>query len=181
MDGTVETDADQDYVERLLDAAKRSIEGVRYCWAATAAEAGGVNARLVMPFAAGTAKDAWARCFLTNRHSRKAAELRRSAGIALAYQQDGGDAYVTLLGRAELLDDPAEVRQYWKPAWDAYSPIARAKMVIVRVAVERIELHVRGVTPEPFGFGRTAIERDGEGRWRLESGYGDAGLMSAPT
>jgi general stress protein 26 len=167
---------DRAYVERLLTAARRTIEEVRYCWAATAAEDGGANARLVMPFAAGPEEDVWTRCFLTNRHSRKAAEMRRSPAIALAYQQDGGDAYVTLVGRAELIEDPARVRHYWKPAWDAHSAVAQTKMIIVRVTAERIELHVRGTTPEPFGFGRTVVERERGGAWRLAPGYGELGL-----
>jgi len=170
---------DQDYIERLLAAARRTVAEVPYCWAATAAQEGGANARLVMPFAGNPGDDEWTRCFLTNRHSRKAAELRRSDGIALAYQQDDGNAYVTLAGRAELIDDPAGVRRYWKPAWDAYVAAARDKMVIVQVAVERIELHVRGVTPEPFGHGRTLIERDPSGEWRLRDDYAGLSLASS--
>jgi hypothetical protein len=40
-------------------------------------------------------------------------------------------------------------------------------MMAVRVEVDRIELHARGVTREPFGHGRTLIERDGNGGWRF--------------
>ena len=166
-----EIDADQAYVERLLAAARRTISRVRYCWVATADAAGGAHARLVLPFEPDPAEDEWTRCFLTNRRSRKVAELRRSPGIALAYQEDGGNAYVTLVGRAELIDDPEATRHYWKPAWDANAAMARENMIIVRVAVEQVELHVRGVTPEPFGHGRTIVERGRDGIWRLGPDY----------
>jgi hypothetical protein len=38
-------------------------------------------------------------------------------------------------------------------------------MIVVRIDVDRIELHVRGVTAEPFGHGRTLIERDTPNGW----------------
>jgi hypothetical protein len=52
---------------------------------------------------------------------------------------------------------------------DAHFPegFADANMIVVAVETSRIEIHARGVTPEPFGHGRTAMERDGEGIWRL--------------
>jgi len=44
-------------------------------------------------------------------------------------------------------------------------------MIVVRVAVDRIEVHVRGVTREPFGHGRTLIERNGDNGWRFVPDY----------
>lgn len=40
--------------------------------------------------------------------------------------------------------------------------------LFVEVAIERMELWIRGVTPEPFGTKPTVLEREGEG-WRLVS------------
>jgi hypothetical protein len=48
---------------------------------------------------------------------------------------------------------------------------ADAHMMAVRVEVDRIEVHVRGVTREPFGHGRTLIERNGTGGWRFVPDY----------
>jgi hypothetical protein len=39
-------------------------------------------------------------------------------------------------------------------------------MIVVNVEVDRIEIHARGVTAEPFGHGRTLIER-AAGGWRF--------------
>jgi hypothetical protein len=41
-----------------------------------------------------------------------------------------------------------------------------ASMIVIRVEVDRIEIHARGLTAEPFGHGRTLIER-ANGEWRL--------------
>jgi hypothetical protein len=39
-------------------------------------------------------------------------------------------------------------------------------MIAVRVVVDRVEVHVRGVTREPFGHGRTLLQRT-DGSWRF--------------
>jgi hypothetical protein len=43
---------------------------------------------------------------------------------------------------------------------------ARAHALFVEVAIERLELWIRGVTPELFGTMATVLERD-HGGWRL--------------
>ena len=61
------------------------------------------------------------------------------------------------------------MRRRWKPAYDAYfsSEADRAGAAFVDIAVERMELWIRGITPEPFGLKPAVLERDGEGTWRL--------------
>jgi len=91
------------------------------------------------------------------------------ARLTLAYQHDSGDAYVALGGSAILLEDRDEMRGLWPDRMDALFPpgFADANMIVVRVEVDRIEVHARGVTREPFGHGRTLIERNGAGGWRF--------------
>ena len=76
-----------------------------------------------------------------------------------------------MIGKAELHENPSETRGRWKPAYDVYFPneADRANAIFVEVEIERMELWIRGVTPEPFGLRATVLERDAEG-WRLISG-----------
>ena len=159
----LDANTESGYVERLLAAARRTIAEVRYCWVVSAAEDGSANARLVLPFAADPEDDEWTRWFMTNRFSRKAGELRRSGRITLAYQDNSGNDYVTLAGRVALVEN------YWRPGWDAIFPAGTdlSRMIAVKAEIERIEIHSRGVTPEPFGHGRTLVGRDASGVWRL--------------
>lgn len=157
-------------VGRLLAAARDAIAEVPICWVVTPAEDGrGANARAVRDCTAdlgGGAGDPWTRWFLALSGSRKAAELRRAGRATLAYQHGSGNAYVTLVGRAELVDDRSVVAAGLRTVDDPDGSLA-AKLVAVRVAVERVEVHIRGVTAEPWGHGRTLLERDGDGAWRL--------------
>jgi general stress protein 26 len=155
-------------VGRLLAAARDTIAEVPICWVVTAAEDGhGANARAVRDCTGqGGGADPWTRWFLARPGSRKAAEIRRAGRATLAYQHGSGNAYVALAGRAELADDRSEVAARLRPVDDPDGSAA-ARLVAVRVAVDRVEVHVRGVTAEPWGRGRTLLERDGEGAWRL--------------
>ena len=49
---------------------------------------------------------------------------------------------------------------------DAASGRSDNEADVVNVEVDRIEIHARGVTAEPFGYGRTLIAR-AEAGWRF--------------
>jgi general stress protein 26 len=161
--------AEQWQIDRLLTVARDTIATVRYCWVATRAVDGGANARAVRSFGGATDSDEWTRRFLTRRGSRKVAELHGDPRVTLAYQADSGDAYVALAGRACLVEDRMEMRGLWygNVATPFPDDFVDANMIVVKVEVDRIEIHARGITAEPFGHGRTLIERVVGGEWRF--------------
>jgi general stress protein 26 len=153
-------------VDRLLAAARDTIAGVPFCWVMTLAQDGGVSARVVKNYSGADDGNPWIRWFLARPDSRKAAEIRRDDRVTLAYQHDTGDAYVTLVGRAALVHERSAVETRLRLVDDPDRSLA-AKLIAVRITVVRIEVHVRGVTAPPWGHGRTLIERDPQGIWRL--------------
>jgi general stress protein 26 len=159
------TDAD---IIQFLAAARETIAAVPICWLATRSQEGGTNARAVNASAGPPGSDQWARRFLVRRSSRKVAEMRAAPSVTLAFQHPSGERYVALGGRATIIEDVAEMRTLWRSELDAHFPpgFADANMIVIRVDVDRIEVHVRGLTPAPFGHGRTLLERQGEGSWR---------------
>jgi general stress protein 26 len=60
------------------------------------------------------------------------------------------------------------MRTLWSSDLDAHFPagFADANMIVIRFDVDRIEVHARGLTPEPFGAGRTLLARQPSGEWR---------------
>ena len=103
--------------------------------------------------------------------SRKVFDIRRASKVGLIFQ-DADDAFVVLIGRAKLLEGASSMRQLWKDDYDVYFPGEedRANATFVEVNVERMELWIRGVTPEPFGLHTTILERDATAAWRLNLG-----------
>lgn len=155
-------------ITQFLAVARETIAAVPICWLATRSAEGGTNARAVNCSAGAPGSDEWTRRFLVRRSSRKVAEMRAAPKVTLACQNPGGDRYVALGGRAAINEDVAEMRTMWRSELDAHFPpgFADANMIVIRVDVDRIEVHARGITLEPFGHGRTLIERQPEGGWK---------------
>lgn len=154
---------------QFLDAARETIAAVPVCWLVTRSLEGGTSARAVSSSAGSPRSDQWTRRFLVRRSSRKVAEMREAPMITLAFQHPSGERYIALGGRATIIDDVAEMRTMWSSDLDSHFPpgFADANMIVIQVDVDRIEVHVRGLTPEPWGAGRTLLERQSAGVWRF--------------
>ena len=159
-------------VSRLVAGAAKTVTSVRYCWLATASEAGPPRVRPMGRVLNDPGEDEWRVRFLTDGRSHKAADIRRVSEVTILFQHDPDLAFVTLIGKAALHDSASEVRERWKRAYDVYFPteMDRANAIFVEVEVERMELWIRGVTPEPFGLRATVLERDADGEWRVTAG-----------
>ena len=156
-------------LNELIAGAAKTMASQRYCWLMTTAQ-DGIHARPMGRIPAEAGEDALTVRFLADGRSRKTAEIRRCGKITALYEHQPSDGYVTVTGTAVLQDDPAVVCRRWKRGYEAYFPTEadRAHALFVEVAIERMELWIRGVTPEPFGTKPTVLEREGKG-WRLVS------------
>jgi general stress protein 26 len=155
-------------VSRLLSGAAKAVASVRYCWLATAAKAG-LCARPMGRIPNDVDEDEWLVRFITDRRSRKASDIKRAGKVAITFQNDGEDAYVALTGSAKVRERASEDRRLWKEAYNVYFPsdAERANAAFLEVDVERMDLWIRGVTPEPFGLRPTTLERSADKAWRL--------------
>jgi general stress protein 26 len=154
---------------QYLAAARETIAAVPVCWLATRSLEGGTNVRAISSSAGPPGSDEWTRRFLVRRSSRKVAEMRAAPLVTLAFQHSVSDRYIALGGRATIIDDVGLMRTMWSSDLDVHFPpgFADANMIVIQVDIDRIEVHVRGLTPEPFGAGRTLLERQPAGSWRF--------------
>jgi general stress protein 26 len=154
-------------VETLLRIARQTVAKMPSCMAITVDQQGEANARVVQT---SPLSDDWTLRFMTDRRSRKAREIARTGRLTLAYQNDADGAYVSLIGRATIVDDPAIKQAVWRPAslrWHPGGP-TDPNVVLVDFTAERIELWStpHGVMPDPAkGLWAAALSRDG-GNWR---------------
>ena len=158
-----------DEVERLLAAAAGRIARTRFCWLIAGAGEGGVRPRPMGRLPRDAGDDAWTLRFITDGASPKAAALRRGGEVSVIFQNDADDAFAAVAGKASLIEDKAEIVRRWSAAYDVYFPEGpqRSSAIFVAIDATRVELWIRGVTPEPFGMRTTIVERDAERRWRL--------------
>lgn len=164
--------AAEDEVKGLLAGASKTMAGARSCWLVTSTEGGGVDARPMGRLQPEAGDDAWLIRFITDARSHKAAEIKRAVSVAVIFEIPADDAYVTVVGGAAVKDGAADVRRLWKAAYDGFFPTEtdKANAIFLEIPAERLELWIRGVTPEPFAAQTTVLARRAGGDWRVVAG-----------
>ena len=151
----------------LLQIARDVIAKVPMCFAITVDQNGEANARIVQT---SRLTDEWTVRFMTDRRSRKVEEIEQSGKMTLAYQLDAEGSYVSLVGRATIIDDVAVKQGIWQPhsfRWHPGGP-TDPNVVLIDFATDRIELwsSPHGIIPDPTkGLWAAALTRQPEG-WR---------------
>jgi general stress protein 26 len=79
----------------------------------------GLRAR---PMAVRPARDEGVIYFLTDADTPKAEEIRRDQSVCLALADNKKQRYVSITGRAEMLDDRERVKKYWSVYDKAFWP-----------------------------------------------------------
>jgi general stress protein 26 len=157
-----------EYARRLSASVEKIIAGPVYCWLVSRTKEG-VRSRPMGRISAGQGEDAWTLRFLIDRRSRKAEEVRRSDRVALIFQKDDEEAYISLEGSARLIEAKQDVQALWNDeVCGRHFPTDddRVNAGFIEVKVTHMELWIRGLTPEPFGLRPAILERDSDGSWR---------------
>ena len=101
----------------------------------------------------------------TNRSTRKVAEIQADPRVTLVYYDPDDPGYVTLLGDARLVDDPAEKRSRWKDEWNLYYPDGPLgdDYMLVEFVPRRIEVvSVKyGIADDPLAWKPAIVELAG--------------------
>jgi general stress protein 26 len=85
----------------------------------------------------------------TNPRSRKVGEIRRNNRVTLYYFDASVQGYVTLYGRARLVNDPKEKAIHWKEEWKTFYPDRDKGYLLIAVTAERLEVVIekKGIVP----------------------------------
>lgn len=87
------------------------------CTMITIGEAGQPQARIVVPLIAEAEGSIW---IATNSKTRKVQEIARDSRVTLMFFNAAAGEYVTVIGRATLVTDPARKAAHWKPEWQPF-------------------------------------------------------------
>ncbi|WP_423149609.1 pyridoxamine 5'-phosphate oxidase family protein [Rubrolithibacter danxiaensis] len=73
--------------------------------------------------------------FFTNEYSCKAEQVEDDPEVCLAYSSPSKNSYVSVLGKAQLVDDKTRMEEFWNPAVKAWFPqgLEDAKLVLLKV------------------------------------------------
>jgi general stress protein 26 len=134
----------------IIAAATDVIRKARYCTLVTIGENGHPQARVVDPLGPEPDFTMW---IATNPLTRKVTQIRRDPRTTLLCFDAATSSYVTVLGRAALITDPAEKQRHWKVDWAPVYPDGPrgADFMLIQVTPLRLEIvsESRGIVGDP--------------------------------
>lgn len=148
--------------EAVLEAARAAIASARYAFLITAGADGQPQARLMEAFPPTSDFSVW---MGTRPNSRKVAQIRANPRATLAYYDPAGPNYVSLLGTARIVDDPAVRRKWWREDWEPHFPGGPEgkNFTVIEFRARRIELVsvTRGIASAPGTPAPAILDRQG--------------------
>jgi general stress protein 26 len=141
----------------ILAAAREVMGAQKYCALVTLDESGKPQVRTMNPFPPDEDMVVW---MATNTRSRKVAQIRKDARVALYYaNHENAIGSVMIEGRAELTEDMAEIQKRKRAYWDQAFPGLK-NLTLVKVIPERIEVinYKAGLNNDPETFGAPSVE-----------------------
>jgi len=123
--------------DEVIDAARAIVAAAPFASLATVDSLGRPDVRVMDAAAPDSAFVVW---LATNPRSRKVDQMRNRPVVALHWVDPAGPGYVTLVGRARLVDDPTEKRAHWKASCDPFYPAGADDAVLLEVVPHRLEV-----------------------------------------
>lgn len=121
---------------KLESVARKIIAEVRYAGFTTIDSLGYPNTRTMDALPPSDHFEVW---LATNPASRKVRQIKNNSAVALYYSQSEKGNYVTLIGRASLIDDPESKAKHWRDEWEEFYP-TKQDMLLIKVEPIRLEV-----------------------------------------
>ena len=122
---------------QILAAGRELMTTVRYCALITVDSNSVAQARTMDPFPPDENFVVW---LATNPKSRKVAEIRKNSRVTLYYFDAVSQGYVSIYGRARLVDGPKEKARHWKDEWKDFYPDRDKSLLLIAVTPEKMEV-----------------------------------------
>jgi general stress protein 26 len=120
-----------------LQAAREIMIGAGNCALITLDKRGTPQVRTMDPFEPETDFTVW---LATNPNSRKVQQIKRNTTVTLYYADKNENGYVTLHGKAILVNDQKEKDTRWKEEWKAFYPNRSDQYLLIKVVPDYLEV-----------------------------------------
>jgi len=141
----------------LIAAAREIIASQQYCALVTQDEEGRAQLRTVNPFPPEEDMAVW---IATGTQTRKVQQIRHNAQVALYYADHSKAAgFVSIRGKALLVDDRAEMIKRKRGYWDSVFPEFK-NLILIKVIPEHLEVlnYSRSVNGDPATWHAPSVE-----------------------
>ncbi len=123
--------------DSLFRIARTIIESANCKVLITVDENGKPRAREMAPF---PPEDNWVIWLGTTKGSRKTKQIENNPNVVVYYYETIGKSYVSVSGKARLVDDPDKKSKYWIDGWSAYYKDVANDYILIEVTPENMEI-----------------------------------------
>ncbi len=116
--------------EVLIKAAKEIMNSTGICALITQDKNGISRVRMMDPFPPEENLAVW---FGTNPTSRKVAQIKQNKLVTIYYRDKDDSGYVTIHGKATLVDNQQEKNKHWKETWKSFYPNKKESYILIKV------------------------------------------------
>jgi general stress protein 26 len=121
----------------LIKAAKEIMNATGTCAFITQDKNSISKVRMMDPFPPEKELVVW---FGTNSTSRKVSQLKLNNKVTLYYRDKDDSGYVTLHGKAELVNNQQLKKKYWKKTWEGFYPKNKENYLLIKFTPHTIEI-----------------------------------------
>jgi len=123
--------------QKTLQEAHKIIASAYYTTLITLDKNKQPRARIVEPF---LPKQDFVIWMATNPKSRKVAQLKENSTTTLHYFDKSSLAYVSLMGKAFLVNDKTTKEEIWKDGWERFYPDKEKDYLLIKFIPKNLEL-----------------------------------------
>ncbi|MFT5761715.1 MAG: general stress protein 26 [Polaribacter sp.] len=116
--------------EALIKAAKEIMNSTGTCALITQDKNGVSRVRTMDPFPPEENATVW---LGTNSTSRKVTQIKQNNLVTLYYRDKDDSGYVTIHGKATLVNNEQEKSKHWKETWKSFYPNKKENYLLIKV------------------------------------------------
>jgi general stress protein 26 len=123
--------------DSLLSAARTIIDSASCRVFITVDENGKPYAREMSPF---SPEENWVIWLGTSQGSRKTKQIQTNPNVVVYYYEPKGYSYVSVAGKARLVNDSDKKAKYWVDGWQRFYPDREKNYILIEVTPENLEV-----------------------------------------
>lgn len=136
LQGHSQSSSDSARIE-LITVAHELITDARYCALISLDDEGRAHPRAMDPFLPEKDFTIW---FGTNPNSRKVRQIQNDSNVTLYYLAKDDSGYVSIYGKAEIVNDFNFKKKYFKESWQAFYPNYPEEYRLIKFTPEWMEV-----------------------------------------
>ena len=124
--------------EKNIEILKEKIEDIRICLLNTISESDELSSR---PMATAKVEEDGSIWFFTNEYALASKQISKENNVSLGYSDPSSNTYVTINGKAELVDDQVRKEAYFSVPVKAWFPdgLEDPRLILLKVSPETAE------------------------------------------